>query len=73
MDSEKYSYSMTPFEISDGLRVTPNDDGTWTIKALQNIVDYSADLELKLRYNQNLSENFEDKVTFTFGDSQKLQ
>ncbi|EGO6739061.1 hypothetical protein AAFB20_001049 [Enterococcus faecalis] len=72
MDSEKYSYSMTPFEISDGLRVTPNDDGTWTIKALQNIVDYSADLELKLRYNQNLSENFEDKVTFTFGDSQKV-
>ncbi|EGO8196490.1 hypothetical protein E5K21_001654 [Enterococcus faecalis] len=72
MDSEKYSYSMTPFEISDGLRVTPNDDGTWTIKALQNIVDYSADLELKLRYNQNLSENFEDKVTFTFGDSQKI-
>ncbi|WP_342082267.1 MSCRAMM family protein [Enterococcus faecalis] len=72
MDSEKYSYSMTPFEISDGLRVTPNDDGTWTIKALQNIVDYSADLELKLRYNQNLSENFEAKVTFTFGDSQKV-
>ena len=72
MDSEKYSYSMIPFEISDGLRVTPNDDGTWTIKALQNIVDYSADLELKLRYNQNLSENFEDKVTFTFGDSQKV-
>ena len=72
MASEKYSYSMTPFEISDGLRVTPNDDGTWTIKALQNIVDYSADLELKLRYNQNLSENFEDKVTFTFGDSQKV-
>ncbi|MGH1788696.1 MSCRAMM family protein [Enterococcus faecalis] len=72
MDSEKYSYSMMPFEISDGLRVTPNDDGTWTIQALQNIVDYSADLELKLRYNQNLSENFEDKVTFTFGDSQKV-
>ena len=37
MDSEKYSYSMTPFEISDGLRVTPNDDGTWTINIGQYV------------------------------------
>ncbi|HHZ8501345.1 TPA: MSCRAMM family protein [Enterococcus faecalis] len=71
MASEKYSYSMTPFEIGDALQVIPNDDGTWTIKALQTLTDYSADLQLKLRYNQNLSEDFEDQVVFTFGDSQK--
>ena len=45
----------------------PNDDGTWTIKALQTLTDYSADLQLKLRYNQNLSEDFEDQVVFTLG------
>ena len=28
MASEKYSYSMTPFEIGDALQVIPNDDGT---------------------------------------------
>ncbi|CAG4695806.1 TPA: hypothetical protein P4P95_000777 [Enterococcus faecalis] len=72
MASEKYSYSMTPFEIGDALQVIPNDDGTWTIKALQTITDYSANLQLKLRYNQNLSEDFEDQVVFTFGDSQKI-
>ena len=72
MASEKYSYSMTPFEIGDALQVIPNDDGTWTIKALQTLTDYSADLQLKLRYNQNLSEDFEDQVVFTFGDSQKI-
>ncbi|MCU9781470.1 MSCRAMM family protein [Enterococcus faecalis] len=72
MASEKYSYSMTPFEIGDALQVIPNDDGTWTIKALQTITDYSANLQLKLRYNQNLSEDFEDQVVFTFGDSQKV-
>ncbi|EOW2665507.1 collagen binding domain-containing protein [Enterococcus faecalis] len=72
MSSEKYSYSMTPFEIGDALQVIPNDDGTWTIKALQTITDYSANLQLKLRYNQNLSEDFEDQVVFTFGDSQKV-
>ena len=72
MASEKYSYSMTPFEIGDALQVIPNDDGTWTIKALQTLTDYSADLQLKLRYNQNLSEDFEDQVVFTFEDSQKI-
>ena len=72
MASEKYSYSMIPFEIGDALQVIPNDDGTWTIKALQTLTDYSADLQLKLRYNQNLSEDFEDQVVFTFGDSQKI-
>ncbi|MET2052841.1 MSCRAMM family protein [Enterococcus faecalis] len=72
MASEKYSYSMTPFEIGDALQVIPNDDGTWTIKDLQTLTDYSADLQLKLRYNQNLSEDFEDQVVFTFGDSQKI-
>ena len=72
MASEKYSYSMTPFEIGDALQVIPNDDGTWTIKALQTLTDYSADLQLKLRYNQNLSEDFEDQVVFTFYDSQKI-
>ncbi|MCO5443491.1 SpaA isopeptide-forming pilin-related protein [Enterococcus faecalis] len=72
MASEKYSYSMTPFEIGDALQVIPNDDGTWTIKSLQTLTDYSADLQLKLRYNQNLSEDFEDQVVFTFGDSQKI-
>ncbi|EOB3527144.1 collagen binding domain-containing protein, partial [Enterococcus faecalis] len=72
MASEKYSYSMTPFEIGDALQVIPNDDDTWTIKALQTLTDYSADLQLKLRYNQNLSEDFEDQVVFTFGDSQKI-
>ncbi|EGO5849612.1 hypothetical protein HKH32_000374 [Enterococcus faecalis] len=72
MASEKYSYSMTPFEIGDALQVIPNDDGTWTIKALQTITDYSANLQLKLRYNQNLSEDFEHQVVFTFGDSQKI-
>ncbi|OOP45924.1 collagen-binding protein [Enterococcus faecalis] len=72
MASEKYSYSMTPFEIGDALQVIPNDDGTWTIKALQTITDYSANLQLKLRYNQNLSEDVEDQVVFTFGDSQKI-
>ncbi|MCU9762920.1 SpaA isopeptide-forming pilin-related protein [Enterococcus faecalis] len=72
MASEKYSYSMTPFEIGDALQVIPNDDGTWTIKTLQTITDYSANLQLKLRYNQNLSEDFEDQVVFTFGDSQKV-
>ncbi|WP_033597278.1 MSCRAMM family protein, partial [Enterococcus faecalis] len=72
MASEKYSYSMTPFEIGDALQVIPNDDGTWTIKALQTLTNYSADLQLKLRYNQNLSEDFEDQVVFTFGDSQKI-
>ena len=72
MASEKYSYSMTPFEIGDALQVIPNDDGTWTIKALQTLTDYSADLQPKLRYNQNLSEDFEDQVVFTFGDSQKI-
>ncbi|WP_370624427.1 MULTISPECIES: collagen binding domain-containing protein [Enterococcus] len=63
---------MTPFEIGDALQVIPNDDGTWTIKALQTLTDYSADLQLKLRYNQNLSEDFEDQVVFTFEDSQKI-
>ncbi|EMW6005039.1 hypothetical protein AAFC82_000500 [Enterococcus faecalis] len=72
MASENYSYSMTPFEIGDALQVIPNDDGTWTIKALQTLTDYSADLQLKLRYNQNLSEDFEDQVVFTFEDSQKI-
>ncbi|EOJ61390.1 cna protein B-type domain protein [Enterococcus faecalis] len=72
MASEKYSYSMTTFEIGDALQVIPNDDGTWTIKALQTLTDYSADLQLKLRYNQNLSEDFEDQVVFTFEDSQKI-
>ena len=72
MASGKYSYSMTPFEIGDALQVIPNDDGTWTIKALQTLTDYSADLQLKLRYNQNLSEDFEDQVVFTFEDSQKI-
>ncbi|EHA7758417.1 hypothetical protein JMJ06_001778 [Enterococcus faecalis] len=72
MASEKYSYSMTPFEIGDALQMIPNDDGTWTIKALQTLTDYSADLQLKLRYNQNLSEDFEDQVVFTFEDSQKI-
>ena len=72
MASEKYSYSMTPFEIGGALQVIPNDDGTWTIKALQTLTDYSADLQLKLRYNQNLSEDFEDQVVFTFEDSQKI-
>ncbi|MFC0763435.1 MSCRAMM family protein [Enterococcus faecalis] len=72
MASEKYSYSMTPFEIGDALQVIPNYDGTWTIKALQTLTDYSADLQLKLRYNQNLSEDFEDQVVFTFEDSQKI-
>ena len=51
----------------------PNDDGTWTIKALQTLTDYSADLQLKLRYNQNLSEDFEDQVVFTFGIHKNCQ
>ena len=29
-------------------------------------------MQLKLRYNQNLSEDFEDQVVFTFEDSQKI-
>lgn len=72
LDSSKYTFSNASFTIGDELQIIPDStQGIWTLKALKNLDTSTVNLNLKLRFNENIDAALVDQPTFCLGTSNK--